>query len=318
VLMFKAMKPRTDFPYKRKYVEILGSKLAYVDKGEGNPIVFLHGAPESAYVWRNVMPYLEKYGRVIALELPGHGKSDKPDIDYSFADYRKYVASFMDTMKLNNVTLVIHDWGSVLGLDWAAHHPDRVRGVAMMEALCAPFYPILDTEKAKRRRGKAGAVHHYELYHSDAAHDLAIKQNLFIEQVMQIHTFREMTQREMDAYRDPFRKEEWRKPLFMWAREVGLNGNRPIVDEAMKNYNKWLLETRIPILDIYARPGEVTEEYDVRWRAERMKNHEAAYIGHGLHFVQEDQPVAVGRAIAEWYRRNLAKNRNQWFTDAKP
>ena len=220
--MYKALRPRSDFRYTRKTMNVLGTKIAYVDEGQGNPIVFLHGAPESAYVWRNIMPYLEPYGRIIAPELPGHGRSGKPDIDYSFVDYRKYVAAILDELDLNNITFVIHDWGSVLGLDWAASHPDRVRGIAMMEALCAPFYPILDSKEALKRKGKAGAVHHYILYKSDAAEDLAINQNLFIEQVMQLHTFRELSQREMAAYRDPFRKAEWRKPLFMWAREVGL------------------------------------------------------------------------------------------------
>ena len=316
--LYKAMRPRADFRYEHKFIDVLGCKMAYVDKGQGDPIVFLHGAPESAYVWRNVMPYLEAYGRIIAPELPGHGKSGKPDIDYTFSDYRKYVDGFMTKMGLTNVTFVIHDWGSVLGLDWAANNPDKVRGIAMMEALCAPFYPILSSKEALKRKGKAGAVHHYQLYKSDAAHDLAIKQNLFIEQVMQLHTFRELSQREMDAYREPFRKEEDRKPLFMWAREVGLDGDRPIADAAMKKYNKWLLETNIPVLDVYGFPGEVSEEYDVLWRTERLKNHETAFVGPCLHFIQEDQPDATGRAIAEWYRRNLAPNRNKWFTNASP
>ena len=156
------------------------------------------------------------------------------------------------------------------------------------------------------------------MYQGDGAKELAYDQNLFIEHTMQIHTFREMSQREMDAYRDPFRKMEHRKPLYMWAREVGLDGNRPVTDEAMKNYNKWMLETEIPILDIYAFPGEVTEEYDVRWRAERLKNHQTAFVGVALHFVQEDQPDATGRAIAEWYPQHFLKNKQLWFTNAQP
>ena len=316
--MYEAMVPRADFRYDKKEVEILGTKIAYVDEGRGKPIVFLHGAPESAYVWRNIMPYLEPYGRIIAPDLPGHGDSGKPDIEYTFSDYRKYIAAFLDKLDLDDITFVIHDWGSVLGLDWSAHHPDRVRGIAMMEALCAPFYPILDSKEAMKRKGKAGAVHHYVLYKSEAGWPLAIDQNLFIEQVMQLHTYRELSQREMDAYRDPFRKPEWRKPLYMWAREVGIDGDRPVTDEVMINYNKWLLQTEIPILDVYGFPGEVTEEYDVRWRVERVKNIETAFVGVCLHFVQEDQPDATGRAIADWYRRNLADYPNTWFTNAQP
>jgi haloalkane dehalogenase len=104
----------------------------------------------------------------------------------------------------------------------------------------------------------------------------------------------------------------------MWAREVGLGGNRPVVDQAMKDYNVWMVQTDLPFLDIYAYPGEVTEEYDVRWRVEHMKNIETAFVGVALHFVQEDQPVATGRALADWYRRHFAKDSNKWFTDVQP
>lgn len=294
--------------------------MAYVDEGEGDPIVFVHGAPESAYIWRNIMPFLQPYGRVVAPELPGHGQSDKPDINYEFADYVKYFDSFIAKLNLTNITLVIHDWGSVIGLYFAARFPEKVRGVAMMESLCAPFYPITNVEESLKRMGKAGAIHHYQLYQDDddVAWDLAVNQNMFIEQVLMLHTHRKYSQREMDAYREPFRKKESRKPLYTWAREVSLEGNRPFTDQAMEKFNKWLVETEVPILDIYGKPGEVSEEYDIKWRAEHVKNHEAAYVGVCLHFVQEDQPEFVGRAIADWYRRNLAPDRHVWYTNAQP
>lgn len=316
---YQARRPNSDFTYKHKFVDVEGVKIAYVDEGEGNPIVFIHGAPESSYIWRNIMPRMQAYGRVVAPDLIGHGLSDKPDVKYEFPDYVKYLDGFFDALNLDNMTFVIHDWGTVLGLHYAARHPEKVRGIAMMEALCAPFYPIKDSKKASRERpGKAGAIHHYELYRTDVAEDLAINQNMFIEQVMSIHCHRKLSQREYDSYRDPFRKKEWRQPLYMWARQVSLDGDVPFTDEVMDGYNKWLLETDIPVLDIYGYPGEVSEEYDIRWRAERMKNLETAFVGVGLHFMQEDQPDAVSRAIADWYRRNLAPSQNVWFTDAGP
>jgi haloalkane dehalogenase len=319
--MYEALVPRSDLRYTKKFMKVLDTKIAYVDEGKGDTIVFMHGAPESIYVWRNIMPYLEPYGRIVAFDLPGHGDSGKPDIEYKFVDYRRYVAAFMEKLDLgDNIVLVIHDWATVFGMDWASQNENRVKGIAMMEALVAPFYPILDVEEAKKRRGKAGAIHHYELYHQehDKAYALAVDQNLFVEQTMQIHTYRELSQREMAAYRDPFRLTKDRIPMMMWAREVGLNGNRPVLDQAMKDYNKWMLQTEIPILDVYGYPGEVTEEYDVRWRVERMQNLETAFVGVVLHFVQEDQPVATGRAIADWYRRHFAKDKQQWFTNAQP
>ena len=312
------MRPSSDFPYKKKYVKVLDVNMAYVDEGKGKPIVFIHGAPESAYVWRNIMPWLLPYGRIIAPDLIGHGNTDKPDVEYTYPDHIKYLDAFFEVMKLTDMTFVIHDWGTNLGLYYACRFPKKVRGIAMMETLCAPFYPIRSIAEAKKRKNKAGAIAHYQLYQQDDGWDLAVNQNLFVEQVLMIHTHRKLTQREMDAYRDPFRKAEWRRPIYMWARQVSLEGNVPFTDQAMEKYNKWLLETDIPILDIYGYPGEVTEEYDVKWRAERCKNHEAAFIGTALHFVQEDQPERTGRAIADWYRRNLAPNKNVWFTNAQP
>ncbi len=175
-----------------------------------------------------------------------------------------------------------------------------------------------DARAAQERPNKAGVIHHYALYKSDAAEDLAMDQNMFIEQVLMLHMHRKLSQREYETYRDPFRKREWRLPLKMWAAEVGLDRDRPYCDQAMEMYNDWLLSTQVPILEIYGKPVEVSEEYDIRWRAERLTNHSTAFVGIGLHFIQEDQPEGVGRAIGDWYRRNLAPNRNIWMTDAKP
>ena len=315
---YESQLPSCEFPYEYKYLEVDGVTLAYTDQGEGDPIVFIHGAPEQSYIWRNLMPYMMPYGRVITFDHIGHGLSDKPDVKYEFPDYVKFTEGFFEALNLDRMTFIIHDWGSVIGLDYAARNPEKVRGIAMMEALCAPWYPIKDANEAVKRKGKAGAFHHYVLYKGEAAEDLAINQNMFIEQVMQLHTYRKMTQREMETYRDPFRKPEWRRPLYMWAREVGIEGDVPHTDEAMERYNKWLTEKTIPTMEVYGFPGEVSEEYDVRWRVEHIKNHETAFIGPALHFVQEDQPEHVGRAIADWYRRNLAPNPNVWMTDAQP
>lgn len=308
--------PSPVFPYELKYVEVHGSKMAYVDEGEGDPIVFIHGAPESSYIWRNVMPYLEPYGRVMAPDLIGHGHSDKPDhLQYKFPDHVKYLDGWFKALNLKNVTLVGHDWGSILACYYAARKPDNVRGIAMMEALIMPFYPIKDTKQyAKDFPGKASAIEHYQEYRRPGAYEWTVVENGWIDEVLPMHIHRKMTQREMNYYRDPFRDPKLRKSLFPWACEVSLDGDAPFTDEAMEMYNKWLLEKEIPTLDIYGFPGEVTQEADVRWRTERMKNHETAFVGAQLHFIQEDQPEAVGRAIGEWYRRNLAPNPQVWMT----
>jgi haloalkane dehalogenase len=127
-----------------------------------------------------------------------------------------------------------------------------------------------------------------------------------------------MDERTLDYYRDPFRKAEWREPLFWWAMDVGLGGDAPASDYAINHYNEWYLKKTIPSLEIYGHPGEVTNEYDVRWRVERLKNHETVFVGPSLHFIQEDHPEAIGRAIADWYRRHLAPKSNVWMTDVGP
>lgn len=141
-----------EFPYERKMVDVYGCNIAYVDEGEGDPIVFLHGAPESSYIWRNIMPYLKPYGRIIAPDLPGHGYSDKPDMTLRFPDYVNYIDGFIEKLGLEKVTFVLHDWGTILGSFYASRNPDNVQGIAMMESLVLPFYPITDSKQAAKDR----------------------------------------------------------------------------------------------------------------------------------------------------------------------
>ncbi len=143
------------FPYESKYVEILGSKMHYIDQGEGDVFLFLHGNPTSSYLWRNVMRYVAPKGRIVAVDNIGFGKSDKPDVDYTFQTHARYIEEFIDTLKLKNVILVVHDWGSALGLDYAAGHTDNVKGVVFMEAIIPPAFPMKSshfTELFRRRK----------------------------------------------------------------------------------------------------------------------------------------------------------------------
>ncbi len=308
-----------EFPYERKMVDVYGCNMAYVDEGEGDPIVFIHGAPESSYIWRNIMPFLKPYGRIIAPDLPGHGHSDKPDMTIRFPDYVNYVDGFIEKLNLKNMTLVMHDWGTIIGSYYASRHPDNVQGVAFMEALMCPFYPITDPKAAaKERPGKASAIHHYLIWRQTGTWDLTINQNFWVEKILQEHTVRKIDERTMDYYRDPFRKAEWREPLYWWAVDISLDGDAPATEYAMNHYNEWYLKKTIPSMEVYGFPGEGTNEYDVRWRVENFKNHETAFMGPGLHFVQEDHPEIIGRAIADWYRRNLAPKSNVWMTDVGP
>lgn len=166
--------------------------------------------------------------------------------------------------------------------------------------------------------GKSTCLHHYGLWRQDGVWDITMNQNFWVEKILREHTVRRMDERTMDYYRDPVRKAEWREPLFWWALDVSLNGDCPATDWAIEHYNEWYLKKEIPTMECYCHPGEVANEYDVRWRVEHLKNHETAFVGTGIHFVQEDNPEFIGRAIADWYRRNISTDPHIWSTDAGP
>ncbi len=130
--------------YDSKTVNVLGSNMHYVEGGQsdGDVFLFLHGNPSSSYLWRNVMPHVEPLGRVIAVDLIGMGQSDKPKLKYTFQDHSRYINAFISQLQLKDVTLVIHDWGSVLGLEYARTHQRNVKAIAMMEAIIPPSFPM--------------------------------------------------------------------------------------------------------------------------------------------------------------------------------
>ena len=330
--LMEVEQPNPHMPYEYKYIDVEGSKIAYLDEGDpnANPVVFLHGAPESAYIWRNVIPYLFPYARVIVPDLIGHGQSDKPAIAYDYPAFQKYTFGTLDALGLENITVVGHDWGSILALDWASDNTDKIRGAVFMECLAAPYYPILDTDKARAERpDKESVLDHYEQYRiynkvdsvfgeMDESEKLTIEDNQWVDFSMMIHSHFEIPQRTMDYYRDPFRQLMSRYSIYHWPRMVSLDGDYPYVDEVFIRFNKWLTTKTVPTLDVYGKPGEVTQESDIRWRVENMQNHETAYVGLQLHYLQEDQPEAIGRAIADWYRRNLSGKPNVWCTPVTP
>jgi haloalkane dehalogenase len=309
--------PSHEFPYEHKFIKVVDDvELAYVESGQldsDKVVLFVHGAPEQAYIWRNIMPYVENYARVIAVEHIGHGLSDKPDLDYTIEDYVKYLFSFIETLELDNITIVGQDWGSVIGPYYGACNPDKVEGVVLMEALLAPAYPIRDAEAARKDPTMAIAMDHYDRWRTDEAEKWNIEQNLFVERIMHLHTARQMTQRELDVYRDPFRDPAHRTPMLEWPRQCGFDGDRPYVDKAMDAINEWLFTSDVKVLDIFSKPGAVSTELDVAWRAERIANHESAFVGIGNHFLQEDQPEHIGHAIGDWYRRHHAADKKVWY-----
>ena len=284
-----------DFPYESRYVEVDGSRIHYIDEGTGDPMLFLHGNPTSSYLWRNVIPHLTPHARCIAIDLIGMGKSDKPDIAYRFADHARYLQKFIETLNLENITLVIHDWGSALGFHYAHQNEDNIKGIVFMEAIlmAAPSWDSLPEEVRifqQKLRGEEGVT-------------LAIEQNFFIEQAIPAQILRTLTDEEMTAYRAPYLKPEHRKPLLQWPHEIPVGGEPADVLMIINGYNQWLQTTTLPKLLLIANPGSMIGQDMADWCRNRLPNLIVSNCGEGLHFVQEDSPDEVGTAIANWYIR---------------
>ena len=276
-------------------VDVGGLSMAYTDVGEGEPIVFLHGNPTSSYLWRNVIPHLAGAYRCIAPDLIGMGASDKlPDSgpsSYRFREHRHYLDGFLESMDLGDrVTLVVHDWGSALGFDWARRHEDRVVGIAYMEAIVAPLTWADWPEDA---RGIFAAMR------GDAGEDLVLERNVFVERILPASVLRELTDEEMAAYRAPFLEPgESRRPTLTWPREIPLDGDPPDTHAVVEAYAAWLAASHTPKLFVNADPGSILVG---RQRAiARSFPNQTEVTVPGIHFIQEDAPDLIGAALSAW------------------
>ncbi len=288
-----------EFPYESRYVEVLGSRMHYVEEGEGDPILLLHGQPTSSYLWRNIIPHLSDRARVIAPDNIGFGKSDRPDIDYSYANHVSYIEGFIEALGLENVTVVGHDWGSAFALDYAARHEDNVKGVAFFEAIVAPMFPAAGYDDLPPMLNEF-----FTTLRSDKGADLMVDQNYFVERALPDMVMRDLTDEEMDAYREPFQTRESRRRVIVpWPNQIPIGNRPPHTTRVVGNYNQWLTTTDKPKLMLYAKPGALNGPAAAEWMVAHAQNIETVYVGEGLHYLQEDQPEAIGRAIADWYRR---------------
>ncbi|BCD95849.1 haloalkane dehalogenase [Marinagarivorans cellulosilyticus] len=289
----------SEFKYEHKFTNILGSKIAYVDHGKGDPILFLHGQPTSSYLWRNIMPFMEGKGRLIAPDNIGFGKSDQPDLDYTFGDHYRYFEAFVKKLKLKNITLVVHDWGSGLGLHYAAQNPGNVKAIVTMESIIAPLIPATSYDAMPADLGNFFRT----VRDPKKGRKLLIEDNYFVEGALPGFIVRPLAKEAHDVYRAPFRTEKSRIQVNQWPNEMPIGKVPQATHDIVTNYNAWLERTNTPWLFLYATPGALNTPEAADYWTKRAKNIETVYIGHGLHYVQEDQPFAIGRAIADWYRR---------------
>lgn len=294
--MQQAISDRFDFvPHQ---VDVLGSRMHYVDTGPAGTgdevVLFLHGNPTSSYLWRNIIPHVAPGARCIAPDLIGFGKSDKPDIGYRFDDHVRYIDGFIEALGLGRVTLVIHDWGSAIGLNWARRHSDRVNGIAMMEFI-APVPAWSDWPEHLQPVFKAFRA-------PGSGEDLVIGQNIFIEKVLPGAVVRGLTEAEMAHYRAPFVEPATRKPMLAFPRQLPIAGEPADVVTAAEAYMAWLARSDVPKLLFWGAPGVlVTPALEARY-AQDFPNLRSVDIGPALHYVQEDCPDLIGTTIAAWLR----------------
>jgi haloalkane dehalogenase len=296
--------PLSATPYAVKtFADIEGRRMACIDTGAGDTtIVFQHGNPTSSYLWRNVMPHCEGLGRLVACDLIGMGDSDKlPDSGphrYTYAEHREYLFAMWDKLDLGSrIILVLHDWGSALGFEWARKHPDRVAGIAYMEAIVTPVTWADWPENARRV---------FQNFRAAGGEDMVLDKNMFVERVLPGSVLRKLTDAEMAEYRRPFPTPgEDRRPTLTWPRQIPIEGEPADVAAVVEDYSAWLATSDIPKLFINADPGSILvgRQREVC----RTWPNQTEVTVKGLHFIQEDSPDDIGRAVAAFVRRVRAR-----------
>ena len=286
--------PISSNPLEKKMIEVNGKQMAVHDSGSGQSVVFLHGNPTSSYLWRNIIPHVAATARCVAPDLIGHGDSDKLDDtspgQYTFVQHREYLDGVLDALDLgDDIILVIHDWGSALGFDWANRHRDRVAGIVFMEAIVRP---VTCDECPDLARPIVQALR------SEAGEEMIMTKNLFVEAVLPGSIIRNLEQAEIDEYRRPFVDPEHRRPTLTWPRQIPIDGEPANVVDIVQSYADWLSGAPLPKLFINADPGAILtgpqREFVRSW-----PNITEVTV-KGSHFIQEDSPDEIGQAINDW------------------
>ena len=293
--ILSGQQPSSPWARSKKHLTVRGLRMAYVEMGQGAPIVFLHGNPTSSYLWRNIIPHVQHLGRCIAPDLIGMGDSDPlPDSGpgrYTFVNHRDYLFEMLEQLDLDTpVTFVIHDWGSSLGFSWAKQNPERVRGIAYMEAIVRP--------PAMPQLSQTGGF--FDVLRSPEGERLVLEENMFVERLLLGSLQGYLSEDDKAEYRRPFLEPgESRRPTLTWPRELPLSGEPKVNDDIVADYSTWLQTTQIPKLFVRAEPGAIFRAPPMLEFVRSFPNQTEVMV-YGGHFVQEVSPDAIGRALAEW------------------
>lgn len=287
----------TQCDFTSHFLSLNGAKMHYYDEGTGDPILFLHGMPTSAYLWRNIIPALKSVGRCIAPDLMGMGKSDKPkDCEYRIFDHITYLDAFIEQMDLNNITLVLHGWGSLAGFDYARRHPEKIKAIAFYES---HIKPITDWRQLSLPVQQLATL----LSHPKASYRAIVEQNYLIEKLLPAAIIRPLTSEELSHYREPFKTEASRAPLWQYVNDLPLGDGPSDVVDLVEAYSAWLQKTDLPKLLLYAVPGFITPIDMVQWAKANLSNLTMVSLNDALHFAQESVPDQFAKAIVNWHKK---------------
>lgn len=288
------------FPFQSHFISVENTEIHYIDETtkEKTDTVFLfvHGNPTSTYLWRNIIPYVTPFGRCVALDLVGFGKSGKPNIEYSYQDHIRYFNSFVSKLNLKNIILVLHDWGGAIGFNYARSYPENIKGIVFMETFCKPmewknldfvtrfiFKQFRDIKAGQKWNGK---------------------HNAFLRFILPISIIRKLNEEEKQNYFSPFKTISDRNPIVKFPQELPFKGEGTLNETITDNYYKWIQHSTIPKLLLYANPGVQIQTKDIELYKSVFQNLTTAFIGKGKHYIQEDQPDKIGDAIEQWYLLN--------------
>jgi haloalkane dehalogenase len=278
------------------FVSVLGSRIHYQDEGKGDPILFLHGVPASSYLWRNVIPHAAKSGRCIAPDLIGLGQSDKPDIEYTTEDHIRYMNAFIEALGLKNITLVMHDWGSVIGLDYAMRHPENVKSVVVLEG-----YLHAGSDWNTLSLPLQQVVAEVKSFVSEKVVDMMAMANYFFDRIFPNYVLHKLSAREMERYRAFLKTPQCAKPLLQYFKELPSGKNDVVSKKIIQRYSSKLVQSSMPKLMFYAIPGFNTTVDTLIWAKDHLKNLVQIDLGDGLHYLPETHPEIIGQKIAEWH-----------------
>lgn len=302
---------KINFSEKSKFQSVNGIQISYYEKGYGDPILFIHGIPSNSEIWKEIIDTISRFGRAIAIDLPGYGKSDIPkNNDFNLITQFNYVKGFIDSLKLKNLTLIVHDLGSLYGVKYAVENEGNVKQIVLIESVFMPT-------KLWYKQLPASAKLTFALMKNSKISKKWIVEKIKLTKLMlKMGTKKKLTNEEIKKYTKGFDENVKRRDILISGPSPSMMPKRGIsikkgdfADEFDKNATglKLLSETK-PLLIIYADPGMVTRKKAIKYAKSNFKNLTLSNIGKGKHFLQIDQPKKINNEIVSWLK--LKKNKS--------